>query len=104
MRNSLNDPENESQATPKPIDTNEFLLQKLHKSEQKNEAAPDDATNENTEVKWSIKEKLFLISFVLINGDSNWAYISEQLNTWMDSITTSKFRSNSNRRTLTVII
>jgi hypothetical protein len=34
-------------------------------------------------VKWSTKEKLFLIAFTMINGDSNWSYVSEQLNNWM---------------------
>ena len=34
-------------------------------------------------LKWSTKEKLFLVSFVLINGESNWSYVSEQLNKWM---------------------
>jgi hypothetical protein len=33
--------------------------------------------------KWSTKEKLFLVSFVLVNGESNWSYVSEQLNKWM---------------------
>ena len=33
--------------------------------------------------KWSIKEKLYLISCVLINGDSNWSRICNQLNKWM---------------------
>lgn len=40
-------------------------------------------------VKWSIKEKLYLVSCVLINGDSNWSKICDQLNKW------TKFTSNN---------
>ena len=50
-------------------------------------SATDDKSNGNnipqTVEKWSTKEKLFLISFVLLNGDSNWTYVSEQLKKWM---------------------
>lgn len=38
--------------------------------------------------KWSVKEKLYLISSVLMNGDSNWTKICQQLNKCM------KFSSN----------
>lgn len=33
--------------------------------------------------KWSVKEKLYLISSILMNGDSNWTKICHQLNKCM---------------------
>ena len=40
-------------------------------------------TVQHLQTKWSIKERLFLVSCVLINGESNWTFISDQLNKWM---------------------
>ena len=44
-------------------------------------------------IKWSTKEKLFLIAFTMINGDSNWSYVSERLNNWM--LITSTYNNDS---------
>jgi hypothetical protein len=46
------------------------------------------ANNNNTNpLKWSTKERLFLVSSVLINGDCNWSFVSEQLKQWMKMTT-----------------
>jgi hypothetical protein len=37
----------------------------------------------NPNARWPIREKLFLISFVLVHGDSDWPFISSQLNRWI---------------------
>ena len=33
--------------------------------------------------KWSIREKLYLISFILVHGDTDWPFISSPLNKWI---------------------
>ena len=103
MKNSLDiQPEKENH-NAKLVDVNDLLLNKLAASEQKAHASSSiDSQNDNAELRWSIREKLFLVSFVLINGDSDWSYVSEQLNKWMESISTSSLKLNSNRRTLAV--
>jgi hypothetical protein len=64
--------------------------------------------NNDILIKWSTKEKLFLIAFTMINGDSNWSYVSEQLNDWMSITSTynydSKSRSDMVQRTPMVTI
>jgi hypothetical protein len=45
--------------------------------------------------KWSIKEKLYLVSCVLINGDSNWTKICEQINKWL-KFTASYYSAGAN--------
>jgi hypothetical protein len=46
---------------------------------------PSLSSTNNNNVKWSVKEKLFLISFILIHGDNDWPFISSQLNKWLNS-------------------
>ncbi len=46
---------------------------------------------------WTTKEKLFLISFILLNGDSNWNFISEHFNKWMQMTSTSSTQQNNKR-------
>ena len=62
-----------------------------------NNIACKEQPGELTPIKWTIREKLYLISSVLLHGDSNWSFISEQLNKWLKS---TQNCSNSNRLTL----
>ena len=103
MKNALDSSEKKIE-NDKPLEKDEILLNRFYDLDRQKSHRPVESQNENaTEVKWSIKEKLFLISFVLINGDSNWTYVSEQLNKWMESISTSNFEHNlMNKRTLSV--
>lgn len=39
----------------------------------------NSSISSNNEKKWTTKDKLFLVSSVLVNGDQNWSLISEQL-------------------------
>ena len=50
-------------------------------------AAPAIATHPSN--KWPVKEKLFLVACVLMNGDSNWSYVCDQLNKWIKSTSSS---------------
>lgn len=64
---------------------------------------PDENDLNNNINKWSVKEKLFLISFILINGDSDWSLISDSLNKWMKLTSTSCSSStNHTKRSITV--
>ena len=101
MKNSLDIPEKENQHGISP-EVNERLLTKLYESDERNNASSNDPNETNGDVKWEIKEKLFLVSFVLINGDSDWTYVSEQLNKWIDSISTGTFKNNAIKRTFSV--
>ena len=103
MKNVLDSSEKKNE-NDKPLEKDEVLLNRIYDLDRQNSHRSVESQNENaTEVKWSIKEKLFLISFVLVNGDSNWTYVSEQLNKWMESISTSNFEHNlNNKRTLSV--
>jgi hypothetical protein len=105
MKNALDSSEKKNE-NDMPLEKDEILLNRFYDLDRQNNHLSVDGQNENaTEVKWSIKEKLFLISFVLINGDSNWTYVSEQLNKWMESISTSNFENNlNNKRTFSVCI
>lgn len=55
-------------------------------------------SQEISERKWSIKEKLFLISFVLLNGDTNWNEASNSLNEFLSQTTTTS-TANTLKRT-----
>ncbi|CAF1028534.1 unnamed protein product [Brachionus calyciflorus] len=41
---------------------------------------PSKDNNNNNHDTWTTREKLLLISFALVNGDSNWSYVCDQLN------------------------
>ena len=101
MKNSLDISEREDESD-KLLKKNEILLNKLYALDRPEGQISSQSSGNVAEIKWSIKEKLFLVSFVLINGDSNWSYVSEQLNKWIESISTSKFESNLNKRTVSV--
>ena len=102
MKSSLNISEIDDESD-KLLKKNELLLNKLYALDRPDGQISSQSSGYNAaDIKWSIKEKLFLISFVLINGDSNWTYVSEQLNKWIESISTSKFESNLNKRTISV--
>jgi hypothetical protein len=49
-------------------------------SENTEEAAGNAASSN---AKWPIKEKLYLVSFILVHGDSDWPFIASQLNKWI---------------------
>ena len=105
MKNSLDKPEKENQNSQTAMaDENERLLTKLYETDERTNAPNGIASESGLEFKWQIKEKLFLVSFVLLNGDSNWTYVSEQLNKWIDSISTSNFKSLSHKRTFSVSV
>ncbi len=57
----------------------------VNNGQANNLAQVDNSSNPNrmNMTKWSIKEKLYLVSCVLVNGDSNWSRICNQLNKWM---------------------
>jgi bromodomain-containing protein 8 len=95
MTTSLNNTEKENQR----LESNNRLLNKLLleplSSDPQKSSIEQANSDQSSEPKWSIKEKLFLISFVLINGDSDWTFVSGQLNKWMESISTSSnFKHN----------
>ena len=52
--------------------------QQLTQSQQQQQQQQQHQQN-----KWTTKERLFLVSCVLINGEANWTFISDQLNKWM---------------------
>ena len=51
--------------------------------QQQHQTSPQQQFVHHQQTKWSIKERLFLVACVLINGESNWTFISDQLNKWM---------------------
>ena len=51
------------------------------------QTSPQSNLQLHQQTKWSTKERLFLVSCVLINGESNWSFVSEQLNKWMKHTT-----------------
>ena len=51
--------------------------------QQQQTTAQQQVSTLHQQTKWSIKERLFLVACVLINGESNWSFISDQLNKWM---------------------
>ncbi len=51
--------------------------------QQQHQTSPQQQCVHHQQTKWSVKERLFLVACVLINGESNWTFISDQLNKWM---------------------
>ena len=56
-----------------------------------------DNNNNNQEI-WTTREKLLLISFALINGDSNWSYVCDQLNKLNQNSTRKKTASQCSKQ------
>jgi len=57
--------------------------QQLQQQQQHHQTSPQQQCVHHQQTKWSVKERLFLVACVLINGESNWTFISDQLNKWM---------------------
>lgn len=59
-----------------------------HNNENNNtNSTTSTTTTINNEPKWTSKEKLYLISSVMVNGDSNWDYVCDCLNRFVAQTT-----------------
>lgn len=68
-----------------------------------------DVNNVLNNVKWPIKEKLYLISFILLHGDTDWPFIASQFNRWLAQTysspgKTSQASLESNKKSIAVLI
>jgi hypothetical protein len=81
-------------------------------SEISDNTTEDIGCHSNANAKWPIKEKLYLISFVLVHGDSDWPFIASQLNKWISTAHSNNTKStnpsatttnlNANKKTMAV--
>jgi hypothetical protein len=45
--------------------------------------ATNEADSDLASIRWSSKERLYLIMCVLLCGESNWSFVCEQLKRWL---------------------